>query len=71
MELFPNSRVLLSLGGLHITWYAVLILTGVVIAYLLAQRSMKKWGYSASVLEDYVSSFKEDDIKYFYKVIIM
>ena len=25
----------------------------------------------SSVLEDYVSSFKEDDIKYFYKVIIM
>ena len=54
MELFPNSRVILSLGGLHITWYAVLILTGVVIAYLLAQKSMKKWGYSSSVLEDYV-----------------
>lgn len=54
MELFPNSRVILSLGGLHITWYAVLILTGAVIAYLLAQKSMKKWGYSSSVLEDYV-----------------
>ena len=54
MSLFPDTKVILSFGGFHITWYAVLILTGVIIAYILAQKTVKKWGYSSALLEDYV-----------------
>ncbi|WP_366558437.1 prolipoprotein diacylglyceryl transferase family protein, partial [uncultured Faecalicoccus sp.] len=46
MQLFPDTKIILSIGGLHVTWYAVLILTGVLAAYFLAQNTMKKWGYS-------------------------
>lgn len=54
MELFPNSRILISFGSLQITWYAFFIVTGVVVAYMLAQKTVKKWGYSTQLLEDYV-----------------
>lgn len=54
MQLFPDTKIILSIGGLHVTWYAVLILTGVLAAYFLAQNTMKKWGYSKTILEDYV-----------------
>lgn len=53
MELFPTSRVVLSIGSLQITWYAVLILTGAIIAYLLSERTMRRWGYKDNVLEDF------------------
>ena len=44
MQLFPDTKIILSIGGLHVTWYAVLILTGVLAAYFLAQNTMKKMG---------------------------
>lgn len=53
MELFPNSRIVLSIGSLHITWYALLILIGAIIAYLLSERTMRRWGYKDNVLEDF------------------
>ena len=49
-----NDKIFLSFGPFTITWYALFILTGVVVAYELSQRTMKKWKYSSSVLEDYV-----------------
>lgn len=54
MHLFPNSRIFISFGTVQITWYAILILTGALCAYLLCQKSMKKWGYASEVLDDYV-----------------
>ena len=54
MHLFPNTRIFVSFGSLEIAWYAVLILTGALCAYLLCQRTMKKWGYAPEVLDDYV-----------------
>ena len=54
MHLFPNTRIFVSFGSLEIAWYAVLILTGALCAYLLCQRAMKKWGYAPEVLDDYV-----------------
>ena len=48
-----NDKIFLSFGPFTITWYALFILTGVVVAYELSQRTMKKWKYSSSVLEDY------------------
>ena len=53
MELFPTSRILLSIGNVHITWYAVLILIGALIAYALSERMMRKQGYQSNVLEDF------------------
>lgn len=54
MKLFPSSTVIFSIGPFALTWYATFILTGVLIVYHLVQRTMKKWGYSQSVIEDYV-----------------
>ena len=54
MELFPNSKIFISIGPFSITWYAIFILTGVLVAYELSQKTMKKWSYSTSILEDYV-----------------
>lgn len=49
-----SDKIFISIGPFTITWYALFILTGVVVAYELSQRTMKKWKYSSSVLEDYV-----------------
>lgn len=54
MSLFPNSKIIISFGSFQITWYAILILTGALIGYAIAQKTMKKWGYSHEVLEDYI-----------------
>ncbi len=54
MQWMPNSRIFVSFGSLQITWYAVLILTGAILAYLLSQHIIKKWGYSSSLLENYL-----------------
>lgn len=54
MHLFPSTKIFVSFGSFEIAWYAVLILTGALCAYLLCQRTMKKWGYAPEVLDDYV-----------------
>ena len=54
MQFFPNSKIFVSFGTLHITWYAICILTGALIAYALCQRTIKKWGYASALLEDYL-----------------
>lgn len=54
MHFFPNSKIFVSFGSFQITWYAIFILMGALCAYELCQKTMKKWGYSSSVLEDYV-----------------
>lgn len=53
MEFFPTDKVFLALGSLHITWYAILSLTGAMVAYFLSVRTLKKMGYSESMCEDY------------------
>lgn len=53
MELFPSTKIFISFGSFQITWYAVFILTGALSAYLICQRTMKKWGYASEVLDDY------------------
>ncbi len=54
MQIFPDTRIFLSFGAFKITWYAVLILTGALLGYFLAQKTMKKWGYAHTILEDYL-----------------
>ena len=53
MEFFPTDKIFLSLGSLHITWYAICSLSGAFLAYYLSVRTLKKMGYSASMCEDY------------------
>ena len=40
MKFFPSRTVVLSLGPLSITWYALLIITGALIAYLFSKQRM-------------------------------
>ncbi len=54
MTLFPDPKIFISIGPLSITWYALFILTGIVTAYVLSQRTVKKWRYPAELLDDYV-----------------
>ena len=49
MQLFPDPKILLSIGNIHVTWYAVFILTGALIAYALSLRTLKKWGYDSEM----------------------
>ena len=53
MQLFPDPKILLSIGNIHVTWYAVFILTGALIAYVLSLRTLKKWGYDSEMLENF------------------
>lgn len=53
MQLFPDARVLLSIGDIRITWYAVFILSGALIAYRLSVRTLKRWGYEEDLLENF------------------
>ena len=45
MQFFPTSKIFLSFGSLHITWYAIFSLTGALVTYYLSQRTLKKMGY--------------------------
>ncbi len=45
MKFFPNPTTFVEIGPLSIQWYAVCILTGALIAYLLVSREMRKMGY--------------------------
>lgn len=53
MTFFPDMKTVLTLGPLHVTWYAVLILTGAFIAYYVSIRQFKKWGYKEEVFENF------------------
>jgi phosphatidylglycerol:prolipoprotein diacylglycerol transferase len=50
----PNP-VFLRLGGLSIHWYAILILTGVILALLMATREGKKKGFDGELFIDLVA----------------
>lgn len=53
MRLFPTSKIILSIGSLHVTWYAVLILSGAMIAYFCHCVPWKRQGYPKTLLEDF------------------
>lgn len=52
IEFFPSRKIFLALGNLTITWYALLIMTGALIAYSLSKRNMRKNGYPEEYAED-------------------
>ena len=53
MQFFPEYNIFLKIGGFQIHMYAVCIIIGAFIAYLLGQYNFKKLGYSSEILSDY------------------
>lgn len=53
MSLFPDAKTFIEIGPLSIQWYALCIMTGAVIAYLIGQYNFKKLGYNKEILSDY------------------
>ncbi|MFV0392920.1 MAG: prolipoprotein diacylglyceryl transferase [Coprobacillaceae bacterium] len=53
MALFPDGKTFIKLGPLSIQWYAVCIILGAFIAYLIGQYKFKKHGYNKEILSDY------------------
>lgn len=53
MQFFPNSKILLSIGNLQVTWYAIIILTGAFLAYYLSLKTLRKFGYGDSLIENF------------------
>jgi len=53
MELFPDFSTFLTIGPISIQWYAICILFGACIAYLLGQYRFKQLGYDPEILSDY------------------
>ena len=52
MNLFPDSTTFIQIGVLSIKWYAILIMSGVILAGFLSWRDIKKCGYQFEVMED-------------------
>ena len=53
MTFFEDFSTFVTIGPIHIQWYAVCILTGACIAYFLGQYRFKQLGYSKDILSDY------------------
>lgn len=49
---FPLNKNLIEIGNLHIAYYAMFILTGAVLAYVLAVRNFVKLGYRKNIIEN-------------------
>ena len=52
IEFFPSRKIFLGIGNLTVTWYALLIMTGAMIAYYLSKRNMRKMGYPDEYADD-------------------
>ena len=52
MTFFPNSKTFLSIGNLHIQWYAVLIILGALLAFFLSRRNTRRYKYPDDLIED-------------------
>lgn len=53
MKFLPDIKTLVSFGSLSITWYAVFILSGAVIAYYFIEKKFIKMGYEKKIIEDF------------------
>lgn len=53
MAFFPDRATFVQIGSLSIQWYAIFIVTGAIIAYLLSLRNFKKMHIDKEVLEDF------------------
>jgi len=53
MKLFPNKMIVVSFGSLTITWYAVFIITGALLAYYISVKNFKKHNVDKELLSDF------------------
>lgn len=53
MRFFEDFQTFVTIGPLSIQWYAVVILCGAFVAYLLGQYRFKQLGYDKEILSDY------------------
>lgn len=53
MRFFENFHTFVTIGPISIQWYAIVILFGAGIAYLLGQYRFKQLGYNKEILSDY------------------
>ncbi len=53
MKFFSDFSTFVEIGPIHIQWYAVVILIGAGIAYLLGQYRFKQLNYDKEILSDY------------------
>ena len=51
--LTPNP-IAFSIFGIEIRWYAICILTGIVLALLVGSRTLKKLGIDTDIIYDYL-----------------
>lgn len=49
---FPDSKIFFQIGPFTITWYALLIMTGALIAYEISKRNLLKAGYKINDIEN-------------------
>lgn len=49
---FPDPKVFFQLGPLTVTWYALFIMVGAIIAYEISKRNLVKVGYSIDDLDN-------------------
>lgn len=48
---YPMNKNLISIGGLHVAYYAVLIIIGALIAYGIGVKKLSKLGYRKDIIE--------------------
>lgn len=52
MSLFPDYKTFIRIAGFDIAWYAILIMTGAIIAFKLTQHQAEKRGIDRDVVEE-------------------
>lgn len=52
IDFFPSSKIFIQIGPLSITWYALLIMTGAIIAFRISKFNLKKVGYDNDIVDD-------------------
>ncbi|AMC92542.1 prolipoprotein diacylglyceryl transferase [Erysipelothrix larvae] len=52
IQFFPDMKTFVQIGSLSIAWYAVLIVTGAYIAYLISRYNIRKAGYDEEILDN-------------------
>lgn len=52
MSFFPNPKTFLSIGPISIQWYAVIIISGALIAYSFCKHNMRKMKYPDEILDE-------------------
>ena len=52
MSFFPDSKIFLKAGPFTVTWYALLIMVGAIIAYEISKRNLKRVGYKVDDIDN-------------------